>query len=180
MQLPLPIGPRSLTAAALVSVGLLLVHTGASPAATRLTVRRSDAPALLETMDRFRAQLGLSQLRPSVALERAAMAHDLDMARFGFFGHSSHGGSSFWQRVERWYPQRGQGWTVGENLLAASPDISVASTFAHWLASPEHHAVLVDPSWVSVGIAVIHVSHALGIYDGQPTTLVTADFGRPR
>jgi uncharacterized protein YkwD len=177
MQLPLHIEARLLAAAAFVAAGLL-VHSGVSHAAVRSGARRAEAPALLEAMDRFRVQHGLSSLRPSDALERAAMAHDLDMIRFGFFGHSSHGGGSFWRRVERWYPPRSQRWTVGENLLAASPDISAASTFSHWLASPEHRAVLLDPNWVSVGIAVVHVAHAAGIYGGQPTTLVTADFGR--
>jgi uncharacterized protein YkwD len=115
----------------------------------------------------------------SKRLQQAALAHDREMLRFGFFGHSSPNGREFWQRVERWYPQRGQGWTVGENLLAASPNVSMKETVAAWLASPEHRAILLSDAWRAVGVAVVHVRHAPGIYEGEATTIVTADFGRP-
>jgi uncharacterized protein YkwD len=140
---------------------------------------RAVQSALLAGLNAVRAERGLSQLRPNRALERAAMSHDREMLQFGFFGHSSYRGQAFWQRVERWYPPRGRGWTVGENLLAASPSVSAASTLSHWLASPVHRAVLYNPSWVSVGIAVVHVPSAGGIYAGEATTVITADFGRP-
>lgn len=140
---------------------------------------RAVQSALLAGLNAVRAERGLSQLRPSPALERAALAHDREMLQFGFFGHSSYHGQAFWQRVERWYPPRGRGWTVGENLLAASPNVTAFSTLSHWLASPVHRAVLYNPNWVSVGIAVIHVPSAGGIYAGEATTVVTADFGRP-
>jgi uncharacterized protein YkwD len=130
-------------------------------------------------MNDARAKEGLPPLRVSKALGRAALAHDREMLRFGFFGHESRDGGQFWQRVERWYPPRGEGWTVGENLLAASPNVSMRAAVAAWLASPEHRAVLLSDAWLAVGVAVVHVRHAPGIFEGEATTFVTADFGRP-
>lgn len=134
---------------------------------------------LVLAMNDARAQAGLPPLRVSKRLELAALAHDREMLRFGFFSHSSRDGREFWQRVERWYPPRGRGWSVGENLLAASPNVSMRQTVAAWLASPEHRAVLLSNSWVSVGVAVLHASRAPGVYEGEATTFITADFGRP-
>jgi uncharacterized protein YkwD len=126
-----------------------------------------------------RAAHGLPRLRTSARLEEAALAHDREMLRFGFFGHSSRSGRVFWQRVRRWYPPRGPGWTVGEDLLAASPDATPSRALAAWLASPVHRAILLDAAWAFVGIAVVHAATAPGVYEGQATTVITADFGRP-
>lgn len=142
---------------------------------------RGQAPTatLLVALNGVRAAHGLPRLRTSARLEEAALAHDREMLRFGFFGHSSRNGRAFWRRVQRWYPPRGRGWAVGENLLAASPGATSSSTLAAWLASPEHRSILLDPAWVSVGIAVVHAAKAPGVYEGEATTVITADFGRP-
>jgi uncharacterized protein YkwD len=136
--------------------------------------------ALVARINALRASHGLSRLRIDRRLERAAAEHNRQMIAYGFFGHESPDGSAFWERVERWYPPRGRGWQVGENLLAGSPGVSMKAVVEYWLASPEHRVVLLAPAWTSVGIGVEHVPSAGGVYEGEPTTFVTADFGRPR
>ncbi len=100
------------------------------------------------------------------------------MIQFGYFGHSSRDGSPFWQRVESHYrSQPRHRWAVGENLLWASPRVSPGGALAAWLASPEHHATLLNADWSEIGLDVLHVRAAPGVFAGEPTTVITADFG---
>ena len=100
------------------------------------------------------------------------------MLSFGFFGHSSADGTPSWRRIEHWYPPKPRAaWAVDEALLAASPDVSASSALEHWLASPVHRRILLDPEWRNIGLVVVHAGHAPGVYRGQPTTVITADFG---
>jgi uncharacterized protein YkwD len=161
-----------------VAIGTACAAIAATSGSAAVPVQ-TPAAALVLAMNDARAQEGLPPLRISKLLERAALAHDREMLRFGFFGHSSPDGREFWQRLERWYPPQGQGWTVGENLLAGSPNVSMKQTVAAWLASPEHRTILLSNAWLAVGVAVLHSSHAPGVYEGEATTFVTADFGRP-
>jgi uncharacterized protein YkwD len=163
---------------AAVAIGTAFAAIGASAGSTAPPAKTPETTLVL-AMNDARAKEGLPPLHASRRLARAALAHDREMVRFGFFGHSSRDGRDFWQRVERWYPARGRGWTVGENLLAASPEVSMKETVTAWLESPEHRAILLSDAWVAVGVAVLHASHAPGVYEGEATTLVTADFGRP-
>jgi uncharacterized protein YkwD len=169
-------GVRQVAALALGTAFAALAATAGSTAAPPAT---TPGAALVLAMNEARAQAGLPPLRVSKRLELAALAHDREMLRFGFFGNSSRDGREFWQRVERWYPPHGQGWSVGENLLAASPNVSMKETVAAWLASPEHRTILLSGAWRAVGVAVIHAQHAPGVYEGEATTFITADFGRP-
>ena len=159
-------------------VGTAIAAIAAGPGATTPPAT-TPAVNLVQAMNDARAQAGLPPLRVSKRLEEAALAHDREMLRYGFFSHTSRDGREFWQRVEHWYPPRGRGWTVGENLLAASPNVSMRRTVAAWLASPEHRANLLSSAWVSVGVAVLHAESAPGVYEGEATTFITADFGRP-
>ena len=120
----------------------------------------------------------LGGLELSRDLSAAAREHDAQMIRFGYFGHASPDGSPFWLRVESHYrPQLRHVWAVGENLLSASPDVTPRGALAAWLASPEHRATILNPDWREIGLAVLHVSSAPGVFAGDSTTVVTADFG---
>jgi uncharacterized protein YkwD len=46
-----------------------------------------------------------------------------------------------------------------------------------WLQSPEHRANLLSSQWREVGISVLHVPRAGGVYGGRAVTIVTSDFG---
>lgn len=168
-------GARAFTA---IVVGAVIAAVAAGPGASTPPAATPEASLVL-AMNDARAKAGLPPLRFNERLGEAALAHDREMLRYGFFSHASRDGGEFWQRVAHWYPPHGHGWTVGENLLAGSPNVSMKQTVAAWLASPEHRANLLSRAWISVGVAVLHASSAPGVYEGEATTFITADFGRP-
>jgi uncharacterized protein YkwD len=150
-----------------------------APAAKRATVSVSALEAqVLADVNATRRQRGLRPLRFSVALARAADAHSRDMAKRGYFSHTSLDGAEFWQRVQRFYPSAGfRSWSVGENLVWASPDLSSASAVSLWMGSPPHRANLVSRQWREIGLSAVHVPAAPGVFGGHPVTIVTANFG---
>jgi uncharacterized protein YkwD len=134
--------------------------------------------ALVRQINVFRAAHGLARLRLSSALSAAAAAHSTEMARRGYFSHSSANGRSFSQRIATYYRHRGfRSWTAGENLVYGSPDMGAAQALSLWLGSPPHRANLLDPRWRELGLSAVHSTSAPGVYHGSPATIVTADFG---
>jgi uncharacterized protein YkwD len=133
---------------------------------------------VLERMNALRRSRGLAPLRVSRGLRSAADAHSSAMLSRGFFSHSSADGSSFWRRVQRYYPRGRSGvWSVGENLLWSSPDVDASRAIQMWLNSPTHRRILLTARWREVGLSAVHASVAPGVYGGRPVTVLTADFG---
>jgi uncharacterized protein YkwD len=142
------------------------------------TAMRALESRVLVDLNRVRAQHGLVPLRPSGRLSAAASQHSREMARVGYFSHSSADGAAFWRRIERYYPSSGyRSWSVGENLLWSSPDVDAAGAIKMWMGSPEHRANLLNPSWREVGLSAVHSDSAPGTYQGLGVTIMTADFG---
>ena len=168
------------TRAAVLAIGCLLAVLAAVPAAAAPT--GSDrAPSLeqavLREVNQARAVRGLRPLSLAPGLRAAAVAHSRAMLTGGFFQHESANGASFWQRIKRTYPQPARGtWSVGENLFMKSAEPTARETVETWLASPAHRSILLSGRWQDVGVGVIF-GQAGGAFGGQPTWLVTADFG---
>jgi uncharacterized protein YkwD len=149
----------------------------AAPAA-RATVLTAYAASVFSRINSLRGARGLRPLRVSRGLTAAATYHTNQMGIRGFFEHESANGAPFWKRIERFYPGlAGRGWSVGENILWGSPDISPPSAVREWMLSPPHRENLLSREWREIGIAAIHFASAPGEYGGQPVTIVTADFG---
>jgi uncharacterized protein YkwD len=167
----------------LLALAALAVAAVASSAA--LAAPRSHTAALaglessvLVDINAFRAQHGLARLRLSTPLTAAARAHSQQMARDGYFEHTSADGSAFWKRLQGYYPSSSwRYWAVGENLLWASPSVDGARALQLWVASPEHRANLLNPHWREIGVSAVHVARAPGVYQGLDVTIVTTDFG---
>lgn len=133
---------------------------------------------VLAAVNNFRAAHGLGKLHESRALDRSARQHSLEMGKDGYFAHPSANGTSFWKRIRHYYVARHYAyWSVGENLLWSSPDVSAGKALQMWLASPEHRANLMNPHWREIGVAAVHVTAAPGVYKGLDVTIVTTDFG---
>jgi uncharacterized protein YkwD len=133
---------------------------------------------LLREINQVRAQNGLSALELSRPLNEAAEFHSKAMAARGFFAHESADGSSFWKRVERFYPSRGfRYWSAGENLAYGSPSMSINGAVRAWMGSPGHRANILSTSWREIGIGAVHADSAPGMYAGRPATIITTDFG---
>jgi uncharacterized protein YkwD len=177
--------PGALAAAvAVAAIGACAVTTAAAPAATG-SVRAPAAERIatleqgvLAAVNDVRRAHHLEPLKQSARLDRAAADHSREMGQAGFFSHDSADGSEFWKRVQTFYPSKSWSyWSVGENLLWASPDIDAAGAVKLWMESPEHRANLLAGRWREIGLSALRVPAAPGAFHGLDVTIVTADFG---
>ena len=172
-------GGRLFSALACV-VALMAV---AAPAALSSSSARGTSLAALESgvlqqLNSIRVDHGLTPLRASARLTAAAAQHSREMASDGYFDHNSVDGTSFSNRIARWYSSSGYGyWSVGENLLWSSPTVDPARALAMWMHSPMHRANILNAGWREVGVSAVHLSAAGGPYGNRPVTIITTDFG---
>jgi uncharacterized protein YkwD len=165
-------------AAALAACAVFVWAASASAAQRKPIVTTPLEHTLLAEVNAVRTEHGLRPVRLSEPLTRAAALHSNEMARVGYFAHSSADGSSFDNRIARFYPSKGwQYWSVGENLVAGTPDLDPESAVKTWMDSPPHRRTLLTPNWQEIGISAIHVAASPGVYGGDSVTVITADFG---
>jgi uncharacterized protein YkwD len=151
--------------------------TANAPAVARAHLSELES-GLLGQINATRARRRLRPFRLSLKLTRAARQHSVSMAQKGYFSHDSANGGAFWKRIASFYGYSGyRNWSVGENLLWSSPDISSVGALRMWMNSPEHRANLLDHGWREIGLSAVHVPAAPGVYGGGEVTIVTADFG---
>ncbi len=169
--------------AARIFVGVLAAAALLVPAAAAAP-RRSDAgltaleSGVLAQINTFRRGHHLAPLKLNGKLGAAAREHTVQMGQDGYFAHNSADGSVFWKRIQGFYASGPWSyWSVGENLLWSSPDVTPAKALQMWLASPEHKANLMNPRWREIGVAAVHVAAAPGVFKGLDVTIVTTDFG---
>jgi uncharacterized protein YkwD len=94
------------------------------------------------------------------------------------FQHDSPNGTPFVQRLKRFYSPAGYAtWTAGENLLYSTADVDADTAIQAWLDSPPHRENMLSRVWREVGIGSIHASAAVGTFGGEPTWVITMDFG---
>lgn len=134
------------------------------PAVGAAGMTRSET-SLLQEMNRVRAQHGLVPLRFDARLERAARSHSREMVAAGVFQHGA-----FASRMHR-FAIRGS--LAGENLAWGTGYLATPrGIVTAWLASPEHRANLLRPSFRRVGVGSL-VGSFLG---SRGANVVTADF----
>jgi uncharacterized protein YkwD len=172
--------PRALVVAVLL-VALVVPATAQSGESARAAgVERLPAleSAILERLNELRASRGLPRLRVARGLRAAAATHSRAMLIEGFFAHESSDGTSFDNRVVRFYPSRGFGfWRVGENLAAMTGVMTAEDAVDMWLASPPHKHILLDPTWRDAGIGALSAP-ATGVFPGSgEASVVTLDVG---
>jgi uncharacterized protein YkwD len=169
--------------AARIFVGVLAAAALLVPAATAAPRHAGAALSPLETgvlvdINAFRRSHHLATLRLNARLTAAARTHTQEMAQQGYFAHDSADGGAFWRRIQGFYASSPwRYWSVGENLLWSSPDVSPQKALQMWLASPEHKANLLNPRWREIGVAAVHEAAAPGVFKGLDVTIVTTDFG---
>jgi uncharacterized protein YkwD len=169
--------------AARVLVGVLAAAALVAPAAMAAPQRAHVALSPLESgvlvdINTFRRAHNLEPLRLNAKLSAAAREHTQEMAQDGYFAHESVDGGAFWKRIQAFYASGPWGyWSVGENLLWSSPDVTPQGALQMWLKSPEHRANLMNPRWREIGVAALHEAAAPGVYKGLDVTIVTTDFG---
>jgi hypothetical protein len=108
-------------------------------------------------------------LKENSLLVKAAQAKAEDMAKNGYFAHTSPEGKTPWY----WLKEVGYSYkSAGENLAVNffdSEDVSRA-----WMNSPTHRANIVKKEYTEIGIGI-----ANGKYQGRNTVFVAQFFGTP-
>ena len=158
---------------------VMLVPARALPAGTSsLRVLTALEVRVLAQINDIRLQYGLAPLELSQALTTAAIAHSQQMVTDGYFAHQTAAGLSFARRIAYYYPPPSSAdYRAGENLFWTTANLGSGVVVARWMQSAEHRANLLSPSWREIGVAVVTVPSAPGVYDGRHVTVVTADFG---
>ena len=143
-------------------VGIVALIVVAPAAGATMTSPESQ---LLRQMNLVRAQHHLQPLRFDARLEQAARFHSREMIAGGVFAHGAFG-----SRMARFDIQ---GTFAGENLAWGTGSLGTAQgVVASWLASPEHRANLLRPSFRRVGVGEL-----TGTFHGYGgARVVTADF----
>jgi uncharacterized protein YkwD len=133
--------------------------------ATALGGTTRSESSLLREMNRVRVAHGLGRLTADAHLERAARLHSKEMIGSNVFEHGAFG-----DRMLRFSVT---GRLAGENLAWGTGVRGTAQGIvAAWLASPEHRANLLRPSFTRVGIGDL-----VGSFHGhRGAHVVTADF----
>jgi uncharacterized protein YkwD len=161
----------------IAAAALLVPAASAAPQRARAQLSTYETGVLAQ-INTFRRSHRLVPLRPNAELGAAAREHTAEMGQDGYFAHESADGAVFWKRIQSFYASSPWSyWSVGENLLWSSPDVSPAKALEMWLASPEHRANLMNPRWREIGVSALHVGGAPGVFNGLDVTIVTTDFG---
>lgn len=95
---------------------------------------------------------GQDPLAWSSSLAEIARLHSMDMAREGYFSHTSLDGTTMGDRVFPYW----SGTRVGENIAASSTNLSDNTIVKLWLESPGHCALIMDPDFTHAGIGAGH------------------------
>ena len=103
---------------------------------------------MLNLINQFRAENGLSALVASQTAGAAAEHHSINMAEQNFFSHTGQDGSSHASRLR----EHGYGFNTftGENIAAGNA--SASATFTQWKNSSGHRANMLSPNYGVIGI----------------------------
>lgn len=166
-----------LTVLVALALGSTAAAAAGSPARSISAVNVLESEILVE-LNAVRRQHGLAPLRLAPSLGAAADFHSRTMGQHGFFGHDSRNGAQFWERVKRFYGAKGyNSWSVGENLLWASPTPDAAEAIRLWMASPGHRKNILTARWREVGLSAVAVTNAPGVFGNRDVTIITTEFG---
>jgi len=124
---------------------------------------------LIDLTNADRTANNVGRLRVSPILEKVAQMKADDMAKLGYFAHTSPEGKNPWY----WFEQAGYKYSfAGENLAVYFSDS--AELEKAWMNSPKHRENILNSYFTEVGIAMAH-----GVYQGKETVYVVQVFGRP-
>jgi uncharacterized protein YkwD len=126
--------------------------------------------AIVRAINRQRSKHGLSRLKSSRRLARAADFHSWEMLDADYFAHESRDGGPFAERVRRYANHRALGETLA--MLGGCGSKAARRVVRMWMNSPGHRAILLSSSFKRVGLG-----RRTGELRGDRACMVTADFG---
>ena len=160
----------TLAASCLLAVLCTTQVTATATAKPRLDGREK---AVVRAINRQRAKHGLSNLRSSRRLARAADYHSWEMLDADYFAHESRDGGPFDERVRRFADHRALGETLA--MVGRCGNGSPRRIVRMWMNSPGHRAILLDGTYRRVG-----VGKRTGKLGDDRVCVITADFGSSR
>ena len=168
---------KRLVAFVLLVGALVAPAAQAAPAGTGGVRATALERQLLDELNALRTARGLRPLRVATGLQDAASGHSRAMLSGAFFAHESRDGTPMADRVRSSYPPRNGAWTVGENLIWASPGLGARQAINAWLGSPGHRSNMLSAGWREVGIGAVRASSPGGPFGRGTVVVVTMDFG---
>jgi uncharacterized protein YkwD len=135
------------------------------------------AAATLCLVNQQRAAYGEVALRANAALTSAATKHSQDMVARNYFDHNGPAGDTMLSRDKSaGYIKAGHGYTIGENIAAATGSLATPSQIVtSWMNSSGHRANILNSSFRDSGIGV--ASPAPALLGSGPGGTYTQDFG---
>jgi uncharacterized protein YkwD len=130
----------------------LLPQTAAASTYTGTTGLESMEIQVLNLINNHRRQNGLPALANNSRLNVSSHNHSLDMARRGYFSHTSLDGRSPFDRM------RAAGYrcsTMGENIAAGQR--TAQQVFDAWKRSAGHNRNMLNRNYKSVGIGLVQM-----------------------
>jgi uncharacterized protein YkwD len=109
-------------------------------------------------INRERTSRGLRELRTNRRLSRAAVAHNEDMIKQGYFEHVSPTGKDVVDRLRStgYLLGRVKTWLVGENLAWGIGTLSTPREIVtSWMNSPGHRRNMLNRRFREIGIGVV-------------------------
>lgn len=133
----------------LFSLGFFIFFLGISVCHVSGQSLDTEEQLLVELINDYRAQSGLSRLKVSIALTKAADWMSADMAAKNYFSHVDSTGRDPFARMLAY----GYGYTgyKGENIAAGNGD--AVRTFQQWKNSPTHNSTMLHPNFYVIGIS---------------------------
>jgi len=124
------------------------------------------ASRIIQLTNSSRSQNGLTSLRESSTLDRAAFAKAKDMVANDYFAHTGPDGKRPWD----WIKEAGYAYTLaGENL--ARDFSSAEATQNALMASESHKANILNPRYTEMGASVVY---------GDDTVVMVMYFATPK
>jgi uncharacterized protein YkwD len=114
----------------------------------------SEELRFLELINEYRQTNGVGPLLLSDTVTVAAEHHSQDMARYGFFSHTTAASSYYPVGSRPWDRMRAEGYNyntlMGENIAVGCE--SAERCFELWRDSPAHNAAMLDGAYRVIGI----------------------------
>lgn len=130
-------------------------------------------------VNQVRGENGLPALAENADLQQSADAHNNDMVAQSYFAHNGPAGDTPQSRITAsgYLSNPNSGYVIGENIAWGTLNLATPNaTIAAWVASPEHLANILNPSYTDTGMS-ISTSVAASLSDGQQGSMYTEDFG---
>jgi uncharacterized protein YkwD len=120
----------------------------------------SEEVQFLQLLNQYRKDNGAEPLLLSDAISVAAEHHSQDMAKYGFFAHTTAASSHYPVGSQPWDRMRAEGYDyntrMGENIAVGCE--SAERCFELWRNSPAHNTAMLDGRYRVIGVARLNVA----------------------